>query len=95
MLVFETLSAGVMAIAVGLAAVLLRVGVCAVLVWPLTFMDLAHVGAEESHSWFRTILWSVFAGGSLAGYRRFSGAAFKDRRKRPAGSPPRTVRSRR
>lgn len=76
MLLFESLSAGVLAIAVGLAAVLGVVGLYVVIVWPLTFWDLANLGLEQYASWTDTILWSVFAGGSLAGYWCFSGAAF-------------------
>jgi len=93
MLLFESLSAGVLAVGVGFAAVLVVVGVYLVIVWPLTFWDLANLGLEKYESWTDTVLWSIFAGGSLAGYWCFSGAAFKDRPKRkPAAS---TVRSRR
>lgn len=77
MLVFESLSAGVLAVAVGLSAVLAVVGVYVIFVWPLTFWDLANLGLEQYASWTDTVLWSVFAGGSLAGYWCFSGAAFK------------------
>ena len=95
MLLFESLSAGAMAIAAGFAAVLLVVGIYGVIVWPLTLWDVANVSAEEFDSWAHTILWSVFAGGSLAGYWCFSGRAFKDRRKRPSAPPPRVARMRR
>lgn len=93
MLLFESLSAGVLAIAVGFAAVLLIVGLYVAIVWPLTLWDLANLGLEQYASWTDTILWSVFAGGSLAGYWCFSGAAFKPKqRAKPA---VRTVRARR
>lgn len=78
MLLFESLSAGVLAIGLGLALVMTVVGVFVILVWPLTFWDLANLGLEQYSSWTDTILWSVFAGGSLAGYWCFSGAAFKN-----------------
>ena len=94
MLLFESLSAGVLAIAVGFAAVMIVVGLYVVLVWPLTFWDLANLGLEKYGSWTSTALWSVFAGGSLAGYWCFSGAAFKDRAKRKA-TAIRSGRSRR
>ena len=81
MLVFESLSAGVVAVTVGLGAVLVVVGVYVSLVWPLTFWDLDGLGLEQVTSWTDTILWSVFAGGSLAGYWCFSGAAFKSKPK--------------
>ena len=93
MLMFESLSAGVLAVGVGLAAVMAVVGVYVILVWPLTFWDLANLGLEKYESWTDTVLWSVFAGGSLAGYWCFSGAAFKERPKRtPAAAPTRTRR---
>jgi hypothetical protein len=92
MLVFESLSVGVMAIAVEFAAVLLVVGVYAVLVWPLTFMDVANVGAREFDSWARTVLWPVFAGGSPAGYWCFNGSAFKEKPKRAVLYPLRKHR---
>lgn len=92
---FESLSAGVMAVAVGLAAVMAVVGVYVVIVWPLTFWDLANLGLEKYGEWVDTVLWSVFAGGSLAGYWCFSGAAFKDRPKRKPAVPLRTARTRR
>lgn len=79
MLLFESLSAGVMAVAVGMAAVLIVVGVYVVIVWPLTFWDLANFGGENLSSWADTVLWSIFAGGSLAGFWCFSGAAFKNK----------------
>lgn len=93
MLLFESMSAGVIAVAVGLAAVMAVVGLYVVIVWPLTFWDLANLGLEQYASWTDTVLWSVFAGGSLAGYWCFSGAAFKSK---PKNKPPvnaRAVRS--
>lgn len=78
MLLFESLSAGVLAIGIGLALVMAVVGIFVILVWPLTFWDMANLGLEQYSSWTDTILWSVFAGGSLAGYWCFSGAAFKN-----------------
>ena len=70
-----------MAVTVGLSAVMAVVGVYVILVWPLTFWDLANLGLEQYASWTNTVLWSVFAGGSLAGYWFFSGAAFKSKSK--------------
>jgi len=81
MLLFESLSAGVMAVAVGMAVVLIVVGVYVLIVWPLTFWDLASFGGENFSSWSDTVLWSIFAGGSLAGFWCFSGAAFKNKPK--------------
>jgi hypothetical protein len=81
MLLFESLSAGVMVVGVGMAAVMVIVGVYSIVVWPLTFWDLADLGLERYASWFDTVWWSVFAGGSLAGFWCFSGAAFKTKAK--------------
>ncbi len=47
MLVFESLSAGVMALLVGLLAVMVIVGVYVIVVWPLTFWDLTNSGLEN------------------------------------------------
>jgi hypothetical protein len=92
MLVFESLSAGVMSVTIGLGAVLVIVGIYVSLVWPLTFWDLDGLGLEQVTAWTDTILWSVFAGGSLAGYWCFSGAAFKSKPK--AKVAVRTIRTR-
>ena len=81
MMLFESLSAGVLAIFVGFVLVLSVVGVYVIIVWPLTFWDLANVALDHYQSWAETVLWSVFAGGSLAGYWCFSGHAFKSKSK--------------
>lgn len=81
MLLFESASAGVLAIFVGFVAVLGIVGVYVIIVWPLTFWDLANLGLEKLSPWVNTALWSVFAGGTLAGYWCFSGHAFKGKPK--------------
>lgn len=86
MLLFESCSAGVLALGVGIASVLLTVSVYAVFVWPLTFWDLGNLGLEKYADYGTTALWSIFAGGTLAGYWCFSGQAFKNRR-RPAPKP--------
>ena len=77
MLLFESMSAGVLAIFVGFVAVLSVVGVYVIIVWPLTFWDMANLGLEKLVPWVNTMLWSVFGGGTLAGYWCFSGHAFK------------------
>lgn len=81
MLLFESLSAGVLTIFIVFALVLIAVGVYGVLVWPLTFWDLANLGLEQYGSWAETIVWSLFAGGTLAGYYVFGGGAFKAKQK--------------
>jgi hypothetical protein len=92
MLLFESLSAGIMAVTVGLVAVMIVVGVYVVIVWPLTFWDLANLGLEQYAGWTNIVLWSVFAGGSLAGYWCFSGAAFKAKAKAKVSARASTTR---
>jgi hypothetical protein len=91
MLLFESCSAGALALGVGIGAVMLAVSLYAVFVWPLTFWDLTNLGLEKYGEYGTTALWSIFAGGTLAGYWCFSGAAFKNRRKT---SPKPTTRPR-
>jgi hypothetical protein len=93
MVLFESCSAGVLAIGVGIASVMLAVGFYALFVWPLTFWDLANLGLEKYAQYGNTALWSIFAGGTLAGYWCFSGQAFKDRRKAPQKPIVRTTRN--
>jgi hypothetical protein len=81
MLLFESLSAGVMTLVVLMAVLLALVGVYVIIVWPLTMWDLPVQSLEGYSSWVNTVLWSVFAGGSLAGLWCFSGAAFRDNKK--------------
>ncbi len=70
-----------MTIFAGFVLVMVVVGIYVILVWPLTFWDLANLGLEKYGSWVDTVMWSFFAGGSLAGYWCFSGGAFKPRQK--------------
>ena len=65
MLVFESLSVGIMVVLCVMLAVLLVVGVYVMIVWPLTFWDLTDSGLERYGSWVKTVLWSLFAGGLL------------------------------
>jgi hypothetical protein len=90
MLVFESLSAGAMSLLVAMMAIMLVVGVYVIIVWPLTSWDLSHSGLEKYASWGNTALWSAFAAGSLAGLWCFSGAAFKEEKKK---ANERTARS--
>jgi hypothetical protein len=93
MVIFESLSAGVLTIFVVFALVLIALGVYGMLVWPLTFWDLANLGMEQYGPWVDTVVWSLFAGGSLAGYYVFGGAAFKARQKVRTPAPSRSTRS--
>ena len=78
---FESFSAGAIAVLIGMVVILAIVGVFVVIVWPLTFWDGSHSGLEVVESWGSVILWSVFAGGTLAGFWCFSGAAFRGKPK--------------
>ncbi|MGO9405204.1 MAG: hypothetical protein ACLPVW_17205 [Terriglobales bacterium] len=92
MLLFESLSAGVMAILAGFILVTVVVGVYVIIIWPLTFWDLANLRLEKYTAWIHPLMWSVFACGSLAGYWCFGGTAFKPSKK---ASIPSTTRSKR
>ncbi len=87
-LVLERLSAGVAAVFVTFTLPQAVGGVYVIIVWPLTFWDLANSGLEESAGWVQTAIWSVFAGGTAAGFWCFSGAAFKEKPARKAVRPP-------
>lgn len=92
MLLFESASAGVMAIFVGFLALLLVVGVYVIVIWPLTFWDLADLHLERYSAWIKPALWSVFGGGTVGGFLCFSGLAFGRRKQKavapaPAGAP--------
>lgn len=93
LVIFESLSAGVLTIFIVFALILIAIGIYGVVVWPLTFWDLANLGLEELGSWVNTIVWSLFAGGSLAGYYVFSGAAFRAKQKARTPVPSRSTRS--
>jgi hypothetical protein len=93
MLVFESLSAGAMSVLVGLLAVMVIVGLYVIIVWPLTYWDLTNSGLEKLSGLANTVLWSVFAGGSLAGFWCFSGAAFKTKPAKKAVGRPVTVKA--
>jgi hypothetical protein len=87
MLLFESVSAGVMTVLVAMVAIMVVVGGYVMIVWPLTFWDLSHTGLERYGSWAETAMWSVFAGGALAGFWCFSGAAFKTNKVARVHSP--------
>jgi hypothetical protein len=86
MLVFESFSAGAMALLAGMGLVMAVVGLYVIVVWPLTYWDLSNLELEKYSGWAETALWSVFAGGSLAGFWCFSGAAFKGKAKAKAAT---------
>jgi hypothetical protein len=80
MLVFESLSAGAMALLLAIAAVMAIVGVYVILIWPLTLWDLSFPGMEKLGSWANIAMWTVFVSGSLVGLWAFSGLAFRQKK---------------
>jgi hypothetical protein len=83
MLLFQSLSAGALALMACGAMVMVVVGVYVLVIWPLTLWDISSGGWERYSAWIVTTSWSVFIGGSLAGVWVFSGVAFRG--KQPAG----------
>jgi hypothetical protein len=84
MLIFESLSAGGMAVLLVLVLTLVMVGFYVGIVWPLTQWDLAHINQQKYLWWCEWTLWLIFAAGSGAGFWYFSGAAFQEK---PARRP--------
>jgi len=82
MLIFESLSAGMIAVLLVLAAVLVLVGIYTGVVWPITKWDLAFAHPAKYRLWAERTLWLIFAAGSGVGFWYFSGAAFREK---PAG----------
>lgn len=77
-----------MALLVGFVALVSLIGAYVIVVWPLTFWDLANLHLERYGSWTGLIVASVFAGGSLAGFSYFSGATLQFRRKASISTTP-------
>jgi hypothetical protein len=69
MLFFASFSGGLLALMLAFVVLITGVGLYSVLIWPLTFWDLANLGLEKYASWTGTITASVFAGGAFAGSR--------------------------
>ena len=94
MLIFESLSAGVLTIFIVFALVLIAVGVYGVVVWPLTFWDLANLGLGRVR-----LLGSLPCCGRSSpaalspGYYVFSGDAFQAKQKARTPVPSRSTRS--
>lgn len=76
MLIFESISAGGIAILLTLFAVLILVGIYSYFVWPFTHWDLNGLRIADG-SWWVYALAIIFCAGSFAGFWCFSGAAFQ------------------
>lgn len=70
-----------MAVFVGFGAVIMVVGLYAMVIWPLTNWDLAGLPPEQFNLWAQLVLWVVFGLGTMVGYLCFSGKVFKARQK--------------
>jgi hypothetical protein len=79
MLVFESLSAGTVAVLAVLVAILVLVSLYADLVWPLTRWDLVTGDPNGYCVWWQGGLWVIFTAGSVTGFWYFSGAAFRSK----------------
>jgi hypothetical protein len=91
MLLFESAGAGVLAIFLGFITLSTIVGIYVILVWPLTFWDLSNLHLERFSPWVEPAVWSVFAGGTLAGFLCFSGLIFGSSKPKAAAFVPATT----
>lgn len=88
MLFYASFSAGLIALLVGFVALITLTGLYVIIVWPLTFWDLGNLHLERYTSLTGTIVASVFAGGSLAGFSYFSGSKWRFKRKASVSTTP-------
>lgn len=88
MLLYAGFSTGVVTLVAGFGVLLTAVGVYTIVVWPLTFWDLASLQLEKYSSWSTTIVASLFAGGSLAGMCYFGGVLSRRKHGTITYSPP-------
>lgn len=77
MLFFASLSSGLAALMLAFVVLITGVGLYSLLIWPLTFWDLANLGLEKYVGWTGIITASVFGAGAFAGYWVFSGEPTK------------------
>jgi len=89
MLFSAGLIGGISALLFGFALLMAAVGLYTIVIWPLTFWDLANLGLEALGPWIGLIITATFAGGTLGGLCYFSGLFSK--RKLPA-RPVRAIR---
>jgi hypothetical protein len=75
-LFYASLLGGISALFLAVAFLMAVLGIYVILVWPLTFWDLANVGLEELGSWTWVLAAATFSGGALSGYCYFSGFSF-------------------
>lgn len=83
MLIFESLSAGGIAVFLTFVVILILAGIYGLVVWPLTHWDLAHM---DGGTWWEWALALIFVAGTTAGFWVFSGEAFKSRARQPVNA---------
>lgn len=90
MLFSAGLIGGISALLFGFALLMAAVGVYVIVIWPLTFWDLANLGLEALGTSIWLIIAATFAGGALGGLCYFSGLFSK--RKLSTRMPTRPAR---
>lgn len=82
---------GISALLFGFALLMATVSLYVILIWPLTFWDLANLGLEALGPWIWLITTATFAGGALGGLCYFTGLSSK--RKLNTKMPVRPIRA--
>ena len=93
MLLFESLSAGAVAVFILISALLAAVGLYTIIVWPLTKWDLANINPEKLRRSLDYVLTAIFVAGTATGLWCFSGAAFRGRKRSTRLSTPGLARN--
>jgi hypothetical protein len=81
MLFYASLLGGISALLLAVASLMAVLSAYVILVWPLTFWDLANLGLEELGLWTWVLVAATFVGGALGGYCYFSGFSFASKPK--------------
>ncbi|HLK32322.1 MAG TPA: hypothetical protein VKT29_04485 [Terriglobales bacterium] len=91
MLFYASLLGGISALLLGFVLLVAAVGAYVILIWPLTFWDLANLGLEKLGSSLWVIVAATFLGGAVGGLTYFSGVTSKS--KPQSKAPARPVRA--
>jgi H+/Cl- antiporter ClcA len=97
MILFESFSAGAMALFIAFCAVLILVGLYTYTIWPLTEWDLVNVHMGRYSTYITGALLGIFLIPSIVSFWFLSGAAWSNRRTpqpTPRSSSPRPRPSR-
>lgn len=79
MLFYAGLIGGISALLLGFTLLMGAVSLYVILIWPLTFWDLANLGLEALGPWVWLIVTATFAGGALGGLCYFTGLFSKSK----------------